>query len=238
MDTQPMTSPSRSRGLKRGFFATFEGGEGSGKTTQIAKLAATLRERGHMVCLTREPGGTPAADALREILLSGRAKDLGAETEALLFAAGRRDHIEGVILPALRRGEVVLCDRFHDSTRVYQGSVGGVAPEALAVMEAATLEGVAPDLTVILDIPAEVGLRRASLRRGDALADRFESEPKTLHEQRRAAFLQIAAREPERCVVIDANRDAETVEADIRAAVLERIASSSEEDTEAKGDVA
>lgn len=238
MDTQPMTSPSRPRGLKGGFFATFEGGEGSGKTTQIGKLAVTLRERGHTVCLTREPGGTPAADALREILLSGRAKDLGAETEALLFAAGRRDHIEGVILPALGRGEVVLCDRFHDSTRVYQGSVGGVAPEALAVMEAATLEGVAPDLTVILDIPAEVGLRRAGLRRGDALADRFESEPKALHEQRRAAFLQIAAREPKRCVVIDANRDAETVEADIRAAVLERIASSWENDTEAKDDEA
>lgn len=207
----------------RGFFVTFEGGEGSGKTTQIARLAAFLRGRGHTVCLTREPGGTPAADALRQILLSGRARDLGSETEALLFAAGRRDHIEGVIQPALARGEIVLCDRFHDSTRVYQGSLGGVSPETLAVIEAATLEGIAPDLTFLLDLPAEQGLRRAAARRGAEAADRFESEPVALHEQRRAAFLRIAAQEPNRCVVVDAAREAEAIEAEIRSIVLDRL---------------
>lgn len=207
----------------RGCFVTFEGGEGSGKTTQIARLAEALRRRGRTVCQTREPGGTPAADALREILLSGRAKDLGSETEALLFAAARRDHIEGVILPALRRGEIVLCDRFHDSTRVYQGSAGDVSAEALAVMEAATLEGVEPDLTLILDIPAREGLSRAASRRGSDAADRFESEPLSLHEGRRAAFLQIAMGEPERCVVVDASRDVDTIAAEIEAVVLKRI---------------
>lgn len=207
----------------RGCFVTFEGGEGSGKTTQIARLAEALRRRGRTVCQTREPGGTPAADALREILLSGRAKDLGSETEALLFAAARRDHIEGVILPALRRGEIVLCDRFHDSTRVYQGSTGDVAAEALAVMEAATLEGVEPDLTLILDIPAKEGLSRAASRRGSDVADRFESEPLALHEGRRAAFLQIALGEPERCMVVDASRDVETIAAEIEAIVVKRI---------------
>ncbi|WP_062116541.1 dTMP kinase [Aureimonas sp. AU40] len=216
-EATPITDPSAS------FFLTFEGGEGSGKTTQIARLASFLREQGHEVCTTREPGGTPAADALRQILLSGRARDLGGETEALLFAAGRRDHIEGVILPALLRGEIVLCDRFHDSTRVYQGSVGGVPPETLAVMEAATLEGVVPDLTLILDIPAEQGLQRAATRRGQDAADRFESEPVALHEQRRKAFLRIAASEPSRCVVVDAAREADVIEAEIRRIVMERL---------------
>ena len=135
---------------------------------------------------------------------------------------GRRDHIEGVIQPALSRGEIVLCDRFHDSTRVYQGSLG-VPADTLAVMEAATLEGVEPDLTLILDIPAEQGLRRAAARRGAEAADRFESEPVALHEKRRAAFLAIATAEPERCVVIDADRDASVIEADIRSVVLDRL---------------
>lgn len=219
-----MMETSNAIGRQPGFFVTFEGGEGSGKTTQISRLAAHLRSQGEAVCQTREPGGTPAADVLRDIILSGKVKELGVETEALLFAAARRDHIEGVILPALSRQEVVLCDRFHDSTRVYQGSKAGLEASTLSVIEAATLDGVLPDLTVILDIPAVKGLERAALRRGQEKADRFESEGIELHEQRRAAFLAIAAREPHRCMVVDAARDMNSIEAEIRAIVLERLA--------------
>lgn len=220
-----MTVASNAIGGQPGFFVTFEGGEGSGKTTQIARLAAHLRSEGETVCQTREPGGTPAADVLRDIILSGKVKELGVETEALLFAAARRDHIEGVILPALSRREVVLCDRFHDSTRVYQGNKAGLEASTLIVIEAATLDGVIPDLTVILDIPAAKGLERAASRRGREKADRFESEGIELHEQRRAAFLAIAAREPHRCVVVDATRDMDSIEAEIRSIVSERLAS-------------
>ena len=219
-----MMGVSNATGHQPGFFVTFEGGEGSGKTTQISRLAAYLRSRGETVCQTREPGGTPAADVLRDIILSGKVKELGVETEALLFAAARRDHIEGVILPALQRQEVVLCDRFHDSTRVYQGNKAGVEASTLSVIEAATLDGVLPDLTVVLDIPAVRGLERAALRRGLEKADRFESEGNELHEQRRAAFLAIAAREPHRCVVVDAARDINSIEAEIRSIVFERLA--------------
>jgi len=218
-----MKAASLTKADRSGFFVTFEGGEGSGKTTQIGRLAAHLRSEGRSVCQTREPGGTPAADALREIILSGRVRDLGVETETMLFAAARRDHVEGVILPALSRGEIVLCDRFHDSTRVYQGSVAGLDSFALGVIEAATIEGVLPDLTIILDIPASEGLKRASLRRGAEAADRFESEGVDLHEQRRAAFLKIAGLEPHRCVVVDASREMDAIETEIRSIVADRL---------------
>jgi len=124
----------------RGRFITFEGGEGSGKTTQIALLATRLREAGHEVVATREPGGTPGANALRHVILSGTAEALGNEMEAILFAAARLDHLQSLILPALERGAIVLCDRFHDSTRAYQGSRPGADSDFLHVLETATLE--------------------------------------------------------------------------------------------------
>ncbi|GGD24614.1 dTMP kinase [Aureimonas glaciei] len=205
-----------------GFFVTFEGGEGSGKTTQITRLAEMLRQRKIPVVVTHEPGGSPGADAVRQILLSGAAEALGPEVETILFSAARIDHLETVIRPALAEDKVVLCDRFHDSTRVYQG-LAGVDPAMLDGLEAAVLDGLRPDLTLILDIPASVGLGRAADRRGESVPDRFERESLALHEARRNGFLAIARAEPERCVVIDANRPADAIAAEIGFLVAERL---------------
>ncbi|BDA84627.1 thymidylate kinase [Aureimonas sp. SA4125] len=205
-----------------GFFITFEGGEGSGKTTQIDRLAETLRRRRIPVVVTREPGGSPGADAVRQIILSGAAEALGAEIETILFAAARIDHIAAVIAPALAADKVVLCDRFHDSTRVYQG-LAGVDRVVLDGLERAVLDGLVPDLTLILDIPAREGLGRAAGRRGESVPDRFERESLGLHEARRNAFLGIARAEPDRCVVIDAARPADEISAEIGFLVAERL---------------
>lgn len=216
-----MTRESASEPSLSGLFVTFEGGEGAGKTTQIARLSQTLRERGHDVVATREPGGTPAADAIRALVLSGAVEASGPESEAILFAAARLDHIEIVIRPALKRGAVVLCDRFLDSTRVYQGMAPGADAEFLRIVEDAVLEDVRPSLTFILDLPAAIGLERARRRREDDAADRFEKETLDLHEARRQGFLQIARDEPSRCVVIDAARSEDEV-AHAIASVVER----------------
>lgn len=224
MGSKPVTRPlpQSTQSATAGLFVTFEGGEGSGKTTQIQRLAERLRDEGHRVTPTREPGGSPGADALRDILLSGAAEPLGNDMEAILFAAARIDHTDVVIRPALRRGEVVLCDRFLDSTRVYQGGASAGDPDFLTILEEATLDGLLPDLTLILDLPAEVGLRRAAARRGTDAADRFERQDVLIHEARRQAFLAIAKAEPGRCVTIDASADLDTVSAAIWAAVRER----------------
>jgi dTMP kinase len=186
-----------------GRFITFEGGEGTGKSTQVRLLAERLGDAGYAVTLTREPGGTPTAESIRRLLLSGMAESLGVEGEAVLFAAARADHVERVIRPALASGHWVICDRFIDSTQVYQAA----ADEALlAGLERIAVGRTRPDLTFILDLPAEEGLSRARSRMaaaGDA-PDRFEREELALHEARRQRFLEIARREPERCVVIDA----------------------------------
>ncbi|WP_274629014.1 dTMP kinase [Arvimicrobium flavum] len=203
-----------------GFFITFEGGEGAGKTTQIARLASKLREKGYNVVVTREPGGSPGAEAVRAVLLSGAVEPLGARMEAVLFAAARLDHIEQVIRPAVERGAIVLCDRFLDSSRVYQGVTGGVDRTFMAELEHATVNGSMPDLTLVFDLDPEVGLGRAFVRRGDHTPDRFEKEGLAIHQERRHAFLAIAAAEPERCVVIDAGRDAALVEDDVTDAVF------------------
>jgi dTMP kinase len=205
-----------------GFFITFEGGEGSGKSTQIARLAETLRQRKIPVVVTHEPGGSPGADALRQIILSGAAEALGPDIETILFSAARIDHLQTVIRPALAVDKVVLCDRFHDSTRVYQG-LAGVDKELLDGLEDAVLDGLKPDLTLILDIAATEGLRRAAGRRGEDVPDRFERESLTLHESRRNGFLSIARAEPERCVVIDANRPADAIAAEIDFLVTEKL---------------
>jgi dTMP kinase len=207
----------------QGKFITFEGGEGTGKSTQAAMLALRLESSGIGVQLTREPGGSPGAEIIRHVLLSGAAKPLGADVEAMLFAAARDDHVQCTILPALQSGKWVVCDRFADSTRVYQGVLGRVDQKLLNVLERVSMGELAPNLTVILDLPVQVGLDRAKLRRGDAKADRFEGEGAEFHEKLREAYLAIAAREPDRCVVVDASAAKEVVANAIWEVVQSRL---------------
>jgi dTMP kinase len=211
------------RAVGRGRFISFEGGEGSGKSTQINKLAEQLEAARLRTIVTREPGGSPGAEVIRHLILSGMGKLLGAEAETLLFAAARDDHVRTVIRPALNQGTWVLCDRFSDSTRAYQGRVGHVAPGLLNAMERVTIGDLKPDLTIILDLPVEIGLRRAATRRGNAAPDRFESEDIKFHQNLREAYREIAAAEPERCVLIDASADVNTVAASVWAALRERF---------------
>ncbi|KRP95091.1 thymidylate kinase [Bradyrhizobium pachyrhizi] len=207
----------------RGRFITFEGGEGSGKSTQIRKLAERLDAAKLRAIVTREPGGSPGAEIIRHLVLSGMGKLLGPEAETLLFAAARDDHVRTVILPALNQGIWVLCDRFFDSTRAYQGQLGQVSPELVNAMQRVTIGDLKPDLTFILDVPVEVGLQRAAARRGDATADRFEAEGIKFHQDLRDAYRRIAAEDPERCVLIDATADPDTVTARIWAALREHL---------------
>ncbi|WP_337266705.1 dTMP kinase [Oryzifoliimicrobium ureilyticus] len=210
----------------RGLFVTFEGGEGAGKSTQIRRLAASLERAGETVVVTREPGGSPGAEAVRHVLLSGAAEPFGTRMEAILFAAARNDHVEEVIRPALERGDIVLCDRFADSSRVYQGVTGNLPSAFIELLQHVAINGVNPDCTLILDIPAEVGLARARKRGSDLAAapDRFEKEKLETHEKRREGFLDIAAREPDRCHVIDALDAENVIAAQIERIVLSQIA--------------
>ncbi len=215
----PEKAPSRGR------FVTFEGGEGAGKSTQVELLRARLSQRGIDVIATREPGGAPRAERIRNFLLAGKAKALGPAAEAILFSAARNDHLETTIRPALARGQWVLCDRFSDSTRAYQGALGDLDPVFLNRLEQVVVGPTRPDLTFILDLPPEVGLARAGARRQarSEATDRFEAEDISFHRALRTAFLIIAREEPARCVVIDASRDADTVAADIWAEVEARL---------------
>ena len=206
-----------------GLFITFEGGEGVGKSTQITRIAEKLRARGFDVLATREPGGSPGAEAVRHVLLSGAAEPFGPQMEALLFAAARSDHVEQVIRPAVERGAIVLCDRFLDSSRVYQGVTGNLEPAFVEALEKVAINGMMPDMTLILDVDPALGLQRAMARRGEGIADRFEKEDIAIHQRRRDAYLAIAAAEPDRCVVIDASRAPEQVEKVIAAAVFAAI---------------
>ncbi|MDM9629788.1 dTMP kinase [Rhizobium sp. S152] len=201
-----------------GLFVTFEGGEGAGKSTQIRHLAESLRARGHDVLLTREPGGSKGAEAVRHVLLSGAAEAFGTRMEAILFAAARNDHVEELIRPAISAGMIVLCDRFIDSSRVYQGVTGNLEPEFIETLQRVAINGIVPDCTLILDLPARTGLERARRRgaAGDVAPDRFEKEEMETHEKRREAFLDIASREPERCHVIDATQPEEQIAALVR----------------------
>lgn len=214
----------KSRNNRRGLFITFEGGEGAGKSTQIRLLEKALRRRRYKVLVTREPGGSPGAEAVRHVLLSGAAEPLGAEMEAILFSAARSDHVETVIRPALDKGINVLCDRFFDSTRVYQGATGKVPMDLLMHLERVACEDCWPDLTIILDLDPGEGMRRAAERREKACApDRFEKESLDLQEERRRAYLAIAEVEPQRCRVVDAGRDADSVHGDVLDIVLDRL---------------
>jgi dTMP kinase len=218
-----MTEAAVQRIPGRGRFITFEGGEGSGKSTQIKTLAERLAAAKLHAIVTREPGGSPGAEVMRHLVLSGMGKLLGPDAETLLFAAARDDHVRTVIEPALKQGIWVLCDRFSDSTRVYQGSLGQVAPEVLNAMQRVTIGDLKPDLTVILDVPVEVGLKRAAGRRGAGAADRFEAEDVKFHQQLRDAYRRIAAAEPQRCVLIDATADPKVVALNIWSVLRDRF---------------
>lgn len=208
---------------RRGKFITFEGGEGSGKSTHTALLAERLRERGLDVVLTREPGGSPGAEIIRHIILSGIAKPLGTETETILFAAARDDHVNATILPALQAGKWVVCDRFIDSTRVYQGALGKVDMKLIRGLERVTVGEAMPDLTILIDVPANIGLARAKTRRGTGTADRFEAESVEFHESLRLAFLDVAKQEPKRFAVIDGRPPRDVVAERIWEAVEQRL---------------
>ena len=210
-------------GAPRGRFISLEGGEGAGKTVQSKRLEDKLATLGLDVVRTREPGGSPQAEQLREVILGGFAAQFGPEGEALLFAAARIDHLDKTILPALERGAWVVCDRFADSTRAYQGVAGDLSAGFIARLEKVAVGSNRPDLTIILDIPADAGLERAEARRGSTSADRFEAEGLEFHETLRRAFLDIAAAEPKRCVVVDALKSEEEVAEAIWSAVEERL---------------
>jgi dTMP kinase len=207
----------------RGRFITFEGGEGSGKSTHIKRLAERLEAAKLRAIITREPGGSPGAEIIRHLVLSGMGKLLGPEAETLLFAAARDDHVRTVILPALNQGTWVLCDRFFDSTRAYQGRVGHVAPALLDALQRVTIGDLKPDLTFILDVPVEVGLKRAAARRGSGAPDRFESEDINFHQALREAYCEIAASDPRRCVLIDATAEVNVVAGQIWSALRDRF---------------
>jgi len=206
-------------------FITFEGGEGSGKSTQIRLLAQRLSALGHEVVVTREPGGSTGAEALRTLLVNGPTDRWSPLSETLILYAARADHIERTISPSLDRGAWVLSDRFADSTRAYQGAAGGVDPGFIAALETRVLGPVRPALTLLLDLPAESGLRRAAVRsEGET---RFEEKGLAFHKALRRAFLEIADLEPDRCRVIDAERGIDDVAAAIWDLVRSRFGLSS-----------
>lgn len=196
-------------------FITFEGGEGSGKSTQIRRLATRLQERGCELLVTREPGGTPEAEAIRSLLVSGDVARWTPQSEALLNYAAREQHLEQVIRPALAAGKVVLCDRFMDSTRAYQGYAGGVDLAFIDALERAIVASTRPALTLVFDLDPATGLARARSR-GDAVAeDRYERKGLAFHQKLREGFLDILRREPKRCRLVDAAQDVDAVTEDV-----------------------
>lgn len=202
-------------------FVTFEGIEGCGKTTQLARLSGHLTGRGVDHRVTREPGGTPLADQIRSLLLSPRDEVVFPETELLLYAAARAQHVRGVVLPALAEGLPVLCDRFCDSTSAYQGAARGLDPSQIAWLNGYAADEATPTLTLLFDIPVEAGFARVSARGGKA--DRLESESRRFHERVREGYLELAAREPGRIAVIDGSPAADEVFEAVLAVVSERF---------------
>lgn len=205
-----------------GRFITFEGGEGAGKSTQVARLVDYLKGAGRHVVQTREPGGSPAAERVRDLLLRD-GRSWTAMSEALLHYAARAEHLRETIRPALARGEWVICDRFSDSTMAYQGYGQGLDRAIIAELDTWVVGDEHPDLTLILDVPAEVGRTRADARLQDA--DRYERMPTDFHARVRDGFLAIARAAPGRCVVLDATGSADTVHAAVVAAVADRLGS-------------
>lgn len=220
-----MSGPPTSAGTGRGRFITLEGGEGTGKSTQQGRLAAWLRDQGLAVVETREPGGSPGAEQIRELLVTGEAGRWDAMTETLLHFAARRDHFVRTIQPALAAGTWVVSDRFADSTLAYQGFGHGLGRDPVEALYRLVLDDFAPDLTLILDLPVQAGLDRARQRIGvgGAAEDRYESMDGSFHERLHEGFHDIARRAPERCRLIDASGSEEAVAAAIRAAVADRF---------------
>ena len=208
-----------------GYFITFEGVEGSGKSTQIQRLEEIISyNHGSLeLVVSREPGGTDSAESIRQLLVTGRADKWRAATEAMLMSASRHEHVEHVIRPAITRGAVVLCDRFYDSTRVYQGLVGGVPEADIEALNNLACGDLVPDLTVLLDMDGGEGLRRADGR--NSAETRFESKGLEFHRKVRQGFLELASLHGDRFVVIDAGKDLDTVTHDIETAVLPRLSS-------------
>jgi dTMP kinase len=211
-----MTAPAA-----RGAFVTLEGGEGAGKSVQARRLADALSARGHKVTLTREPGGTPSAEAIRALLVTGEPGRWTPEAEALLFSAARVEHLARLIRPRRAAGEIVICDRFADSTRAYQGAGGAVPDAFIQTVNRLVIGADMPDLTLILDLDVAIGLQRAQARGGNET--RFEQKDRAFHERLRAAYHRIAAEEPERCVLIDAARSEDEVQAAIWAVAQKRL---------------
>ena len=214
--------------MNDGRFITFEGGDGVGKTTQIARLAERLDAVGRGYRITREPGGTPFAERLRELILAQETPEHSALSEALLFLSGRHDHVERTIRPALDRGDWVLCDRFADSTRAYQGAAGGVDLATLKALEEIVHPRCRPDLTIILDLDPASGAARRARRRAEggrdaAQGDRYEQRDQAFLDRLRSAFLSIAADEPERCRVVDASQGVDAVHDAIWRIIGERF---------------
>ncbi len=212
--------------MTQGHFITFEGGDGSGKSTQVDMLAHRLRLAGQSAILTREPGGTQRAETIRSLLLEGAVQEMGKFAETLLFSLAREDHIEKLIAPALSKGEWVICDRFIDSTRAYQGAGGGIDPDLINALERVVVGQYRPDMTIILDVPPEEGMKRAVLRmeeQGEDTPDRFEAEEIAFHHRLRQAFLDIADNDPHRCVVVNGMQAAGDIHKEIWETVCQRI---------------
>lgn len=201
-------------------FITVEGVEGVGKSTNIAAIEALLQERGIEFVKTREPGGTEIAERIRALLLDPKAESMAEMTELLLVFAARAEHLEKLIKPALARGEWVLCDRFTDATFAYQGGGRGLSTDTISHLQSLVQGTVRPDLTVILDLDPEIGLKRAR-ERGEL--DRFENEAQTFFNKVRSAYLEIAQNDPQRCVLIDAGQSLEQVQAELRARLIARF---------------
>lgn len=206
-------------------FITLEGGEGSGKSTQIKLLSEWLNSEGIEHLCTREPGGAPGAEEIRHLVLTGDVDRWTPMTEVLLYTAARSDHVERVIVPTIEGGKWVLCDRFADSSIAYQGAGRGVGVEKVRDLQRLVLGNLKPDLTLILDLPIEVGLERAMSREGGKAIkeDRIERMGKALHEQSRSVFLEIAAQEPDRCVVVDADQSVEELQLELQRLIRSRF---------------
>ena len=214
--------------MTTGFFITLEGGEGSGKSTQSVMLAKHLEEHGHEVVLTREPGGAPGAEVIRQLLVTGTTDRWSPLAESLLFSAARDEHLRTTIRPALAQGAVVISDRFADSTRAYQGAAGGADPDLIDTLEKAVVGDTQPDLTFILDLPPQIGIARAvSRQNSDASVsgaeDRFERKTEAFHHALRAAFQAIAKDDPERCEVVNADQPEDAIAAEIWFATAKRL---------------
>jgi len=203
--------------VARGRFITFEGGEGTGKSTQVARLVDRLSAAGLDVVRTREPGGSPGGEAIRALVVSGQSDRWSARTELLLMFAARSDHLERTIRPALQAGQWVVCDRFADSSRAYQGAAGGAAADLVEALDSHVVGADQPDLTLVFDLPAEIGLARALARPGSET--RFESKGMAFHKRLRSGFAEIARTHPDRCRLVDATGSVDAVAARVWAAV-------------------